>query len=135
MFQEFIILIDYVFWSFFQIFIRTLTTSSEVAFQNSSVADGPSPGCAVLPVSDKCAVNMSLEGYIDAKKELARLVDKVDKLSSVMERGKKAMSIDGYETKVPEDVRAQNLERLLQQEAEKVKIEEAIKLLQTMKVE
>ena len=87
----------------------------------------------MFPVGDKCIIKMSLEGYIDAKKETTRLKDKLEKLLAMMDKGRKAMSIEGYETKVPEDVRAKNAERLTEQENERTKIEDVIRLLETLK--
>lgn len=107
-----------------QIYIRTLTMSSEVSIASEGTkVEG---GSAVLPVGDKCTINLSLQN-IDAKLELERLTDKLSKLNVAMD--KLAKSMTAYSDKVPEDVRQRDQEKYQQQEVEKAKLEEIMSTL------
>ncbi|XP_055357909.1 valine--tRNA ligase-like [Paramacrobiotus metropolitanus] len=112
------------------LYTKTLTNSSDVTISSSDAA--VPKGCGMLSVRHDCSVYLSLEGFIDVKKEMERLTDKQDKLFSMIERLKKATSIEGYLEKVPPEVRQQNAERLAQQEAEKQKLEETLATLKTL---
>jgi hypothetical protein len=113
---------------YFQIFIRTLTTSSEVetALEGSKNPEG---GSAILPIGDKCTVILSLKN-IDAMKELERLSEKLDKLALGLDKLSKAMA--AYSEKVPQDVRLRDAEKMQQQLVEKNKIEEVMSTLKKL---
>merc|ERR1712203_159566 len=86
--------------------------------QNVKVTENPPSGCAILTVSDKVSVHLMLKGLIDPGKE-------VDKLE-------KAALVKDYTSKVPEDVRKANEEKLEGSEAEVVRLAEAVQALKAM---
>merc|ERR1712013_329951 len=88
--------------------------------QNVKVTETPPAGCAILTCSDKVSVHLMLKGLIEPGKE-------VDKL-------KKAALVKDYESKVPEDVRKANVEKLEGNEAEVVRLAEAVQALKAMDI-
>lgn len=57
-------------------------------------------GCTMSTVGATCEVHLMLRGMVDAEKEVARLVEKIQKLDIQGDKLKKITSIDGYEEKV-----------------------------------
>ena len=115
-------------------FTDVLTTS---AYANKIViaesdADVPAIGCAIVTVSDKCAAHLMLKGIIDPAKEVEKLEKKQGQLRSQLDKLKKAVSIPNYESKVPEDVRKANSEKLSQTETEIERLTEAMASLKAM---
>ena len=53
-----------------------------------------------------------MQGLIDAEKEIAKLGDKKTKLSNQLKKLQEAAAIPDYITKVPENVRTQNTEKV-----------------------
>ncbi len=51
-------------------------------------------------VGHQCEVHLLLRGLVDVPKEMARLEDKISKLSSQLEKLAVTTSIEGYEEKV-----------------------------------
>ncbi len=71
-------------------------------------------------------------GLIDPVKETEKLEKKRSALSSSLEKLKKSMEMEGYETKVPADVRAANAEKLEQTKTELIRLGDAITALKNM---
>ncbi len=71
-------------------------------------------------------------GLIDPIKETEKLEKKRSALSSSLEKLKKSMEMEGYETKVPADVRAANSEKLEQTKTELIRLADAITALKNM---
>jgi len=69
---------------------------------------------------------------IDTSKEVEKLKKKSDLLSQTIEKLNKAMSVADYETKVPEDVRSANKDKLKQSRDELDRLTEAIGVLKIM---
>ncbi len=69
---------------------------------------------------------------IDPIKETEKLEKKRSALSSSLEKLKKSMEMEGYETKVPADVRAANSEKLEQTKTELIRLADAITALKNM---
>merc|ERR1712002_801336 len=100
------------------------STISTLAYsQKVEVPDTPPKGCAIVTVSDKVSAHLVLKGLINPSKE----VEKLEKL-------RKAAEVPDYTTKVPEDVRKANQEKLCGSEAEVVRLAEAMKALTTIEV-
>ncbi len=115
-------------------FVDVLTTS---AYANKVViaesdSDIPSTGCAIVTVSDKCAAHLMLKGTIDPVKEVEKLEKKQGQLKGQLEKLQKAVSIPNYETKVPEDIRKANSEKLSQTETEIARLTDAMASLKAM---
>jgi valyl-tRNA synthetase len=108
--------------------IATLAYCSKVDFDQAP----PSSGCAILPVSDKCEVHLVLQvrkdfwsmnhfysmkifvfqGLIDPSKELIKLAKRQEQLNTTVSKLEKDASKADYESKVPEEVRVANKEKL-----------------------
>ena len=71
-------------------------------------------------------------GLIDPAKETEKLEKKRAALLSSLEKLKKSMELEGYETKVPAEVRSANLEKLQQTETELVRLADAVTALKNM---
>lgn len=110
-------------------FAGDLTTMSYS--QISFISDAPPAGCAILTVSGACIVHLLLKGLIEADKEVEKLNKKKDNLSSTVGKLEQAMGAADYETKVPEEVRKNNKEKLDQS---KIEIERIIAAIETLKM-
>ena len=73
-----------------------------------------------------------LKGIIDPSKEVEKVQKKQDLLKNQLEKLRKSMQIKDYETKVPEEVRKSNSEKLSQMETEIVRLGEAMLFLKAM---
>jgi len=69
---------------------------------------------------------------IDTSKEIEKLKKKSDLLTQTVEKLNKAMSVADYETKVPDDVRNANKDKLEQSQDELDRLTEAIGVLKIM---
>lgn len=69
---------------------------------------------------------------IDTTKEVEKLKKKSDLLSQTVDKLQKAMSVADYQTKVPEDVKIANTEKLKQSQDELDRLAEAIGVLKIM---
>jgi len=84
----------------------------------------PPEGCAVNIVNQHCEINLLLKGMIDAAAEIKKLQKNLDKTNQQLVTLQKRMTAKEYMTKVPENVRKSNDERViqLQQEIESIKL-------------
>jgi valyl-tRNA synthetase len=73
-----------------------------------------------------------LQGLIDPAKELEKLQKKQDQLEQQVSKLKQAMAASDYGTKVPEEVRLSNIDKLTQTEGELVRLLSAVTALRTM---
>ncbi|PNF40962.1 hypothetical protein B7P43_G08857 [Cryptotermes secundus] len=105
----------------------TLAYCSKVEFSMS-----PPQGCAILTLSDKCEVHLLLKGLIDPAKELVKLQKKQDQLEQQVSKLKQAMAAPDYCTKVPEEVRLSNTDKLTQTEGELLRLLSAMTSLRSM---
>lgn len=69
---------------------------------------------------------------IDTTKEVEKLKKKSDLLTLTVDKLQKVISVADYETKVPEDVRNSNKEKLTQSQNELERLAEAIGVLKIM---
>lgn len=69
---------------------------------------------------------------IDTTKEVEKLTKKSDLLSQTVEKLQKSMSVPDYNTKVPDDVKTANKEKLKQSLDELDRLAEAIEVLKIM---
>merc|ERR1712079_884815 len=102
--------------------------------QNVKVTENPPAGCAILTCSDKVSVHLMLKGLIEPGKEVEKLEKKRAALMSSIDKLKKAALVKDYESKVPEDVRKANVEKLEGNEAEVVRLAEAVQALKAMDI-
>jgi len=109
--------------------VATLSYSNHV----SVLEEGQQPeGCAIVTVSDKVAAHILLKGIIDPVKEVEKLDKKKAGLTGQLEKLVKAMAVEGYADKVPEEVRKSNAEKKTQTEAEIVRLADAMAALATL---
>jgi valyl-tRNA synthetase len=108
--------------------IGTLAYASKVELTPSP----PKSGCAIVTVSDKCSAHLVLKGLIDPGKEVEKLTKKRSLLESQVDKLTKAAQAEGYTTKVPEDVRLANSEKVVQSTAEIARLGEAMQALKAM---
>ena len=71
-----------------------------------------------------------LKGLIDPVKEVEKLNKKKTALQGTVDKLKKAMEVKDYESKVPEDVRKANKEKLETSSLEIERLTEAVKTLE-----
>jgi valyl-tRNA synthetase len=89
-------------------------------------------GCAIVTVSDKVAAHLMLKGIIDAAKEVEKLEKKSTQLKNQYDKLIKAQQVQGYDTKVPEDIRLANTEKCQQTQKEVERLVDAIAALKTL---
>jgi valyl-tRNA synthetase len=104
--------------------IATLGKASKVDVNISAESIPESTGIQI--VNDSITVLVDLKGMVDYTQEIDRLTKSLKKTSNPMETLKRKMAADGYEEKVPEDLKRQNAEKLAAYEKEVSEIEETI---------
>ena len=118
----------------FKELIITMSSAKSVTFlDGQDKAAQPPIGCGFSTLSDKCKLYIMLKGIIDIEKEEAKLVKKKVSLLQQIESLKKLMNADSYDTKVPEDVRQKNSEKLSQMSNEVTLIENGVEQLKLMR--
>jgi len=104
--------------------VATLAYSKQV-----EVVDSPPSGCAIVTVNDKITAHLVLKGLVDPAKEIEKLNKKKAALLQTVEKLLKASQVPDYATKVPEDVRNANKEKVEQSEIEIARVGDAITAL------
>lgn len=90
-------------------------------------------GWCVKVLSDQLSLLVDLSGLIDVETELARLTKEIERLTPLVDSYKRKMAAGDYETKVPENVRAVNTEKLGAYETELSAVMKAIEAFELMK--
>ena len=85
-----------------------------------------------MTVSDKVAAHLLLKGTIDAAKEIEKLEKKKTQLKNQYDKLIKAQQVQGYDTKVPEDIRQANAEKSQQTQTEIERVVDAIAALKAL---
>merc|ERR1712106_841806 len=111
----------------FKASIGTLAYSNNV-----NVGQTPPSGCAIVTINDKVSAHLVLRGLIDPVKEVEKLEKKRIALLSTIEKLEKAASVADYESKVPEEVRKANKEKLSGSQSEVLHLAEAIQTLKNI---
>ncbi|XP_065918403.1 valine--tRNA ligase-like [Dysidea avara] len=83
-------------------------------------------GCTMQTVGDKCEVHVMLRGLVDTAREIDRLQEKISKLSLQLDKLQTTMATEGYEQKVPENVRKAEQEKVQLLTTEKGNLERAV---------
>jgi len=104
--------------------LATLAYSQQV-----EVVDSPPSGCAIVTVNDKITAHLVLKGLIDPAKEIEKLTKKRSALQQTVEKLQKAALVPDYLTKVPEDVRTANKEKLDVSQMEVARLADAMAAL------
>jgi len=104
--------------------IATLGRGSQVDVNPTSETIPESTGIQV--VSDTITVLVDLKGMVDYQQEIQRLTKSLKKTLNPMDILKRKMAADGYEEKVPEDLKKQNTEKLAAYEKEIAELNDTI---------
>lgn len=111
-------------------YIKTLTLSSSV-----SVSDKAAPsGCAGAHVSEKVEAHLDMAGVLDPTSELRKLDKKLSETVKQITTLTTRMSMENYETKVPDKIKEDNKTKFDQLQKEKKSIEKMIGDFQAMNV-
>ncbi|XKL60308.1 hypothetical protein PGB90_001324 [Kerria lacca] len=94
-------------------------------WEKLKINETPPSGCAVLTVSNKCQIHLSLRGSIDVNKEHQKLKKSEETVIKNIDKIEKMINAPSYETKVPFEIRVLNSEKLIQLKGELSKLEEA----------
>lgn len=109
------------------------TLSKASSFSSLSL-DLPIPkGHCVRVLDDQYSLVVNLSGIIDANVEIARLQKEVERLNPFIDSYTRKMNAPDYETKVPEQVRNVNSEKLAGYQGELKATLEALTLFESMK--
>ncbi|XP_052873489.1 valine--tRNA ligase-like [Anopheles cruzii] len=92
----------------------------------------PPAGCAILTITGQCVVHLMLNGLIEVDKEIEKMIKKRETLTQTVAKLQQPMSVSNYTSKVPEDVRKANQEKLNQLEVEIERLNGAIDMLKMM---
>lgn len=93
-------------------YIQTLACCGSVKILTTGEESLVPTGCAVKLVNDTYEIHLALAGLVDFATEIAKLqASAADKILAI-DQYKKKMCAEGYETRVPENVRARNAEIL-----------------------
>lgn len=95
--------------------IATLTSSSEVCVCPASAVP---TGCGVVIVDDVTTVSMLLKGILDPDLELEKLEKKCAEVAGRLELLNKKMATQSYIDKTPDNIKAEDQERVSKAEAE-----------------
>lgn len=90
-------------------------------------------GYCIQVVSDQISLLVDLTGLIDVDTELARLTKDVERLTPMINTYERKISAKDYESKVPEDVRKANAEKLNAYQAELEETNRAMNMFLSMK--
>jgi valyl-tRNA synthetase len=90
-------------------------------------------GCCVKVLSDQLSLLVDLSGIIDIETEIIRLSKDKERLEPSIDTYRKKISAVGYETKVPENVRTVNTDKLAALEVELEATISAIAAFQLMR--
>jgi valyl-tRNA synthetase len=91
-------------------------------------------GYCITVVSDQLSLLVNLTGLIDIDTELIRLNKEIERLNPLILTYSRKMTAKDYETKVPEDIRNSNTEKLKSYQTELDETMKAINMFESMKV-
>jgi valyl-tRNA synthetase len=108
-------------------FRETIVTLSQIK-ELTTIAGATSlpSGCTMDTMGSQCEVYMQVEGLVDTDKEIKRLQDMIDKKNASLQKIRDLTLIDGYEEKVPIEVRNTNQEKMNNLTAEMANLTRAL---------
>lgn len=98
--------------------IATLSTSSSVVINDSTMEGGHPHGCGVAIVDDATTVFMALADILDAAKEVEKLEKREGEALARAEALRRKIQMTSYQEKTPEPIKVADAERLEKMEAE-----------------
>jgi len=114
--------------------IAVLVRASEVDLKMKGKDQDPPSGCAVDLVNHLVEVHLVLKGLVDPTGEIQKLRKKVVEAQKQIEVLQKRMSVPNYDTKVPENVRLSNSEKLNASKTEIDNLNAAILKFEALKI-
>jgi len=106
--------------------MQTLASAGSVHILTT---EQPPVGCAIQTISAKFEVHLLLKGLIDVSKEVTKLDEKKIKLEAQLTKLQTASAQPDYTSKVPETIQQQNTDKMVEIQAEIVKLGEGIQRL------
>ncbi|XP_058116915.1 valine--tRNA ligase [Anopheles ziemanni] len=103
-----------------------------MAFSQVHFGTVPPVGCAILTISGQCVVHLMLKGLIEVDKEIEKMTKKRETLTQTIAKLQQAIAVPNYASKVPEDVRKANQEKLDQSKVEIERLAAAMDVLKLM---
>ncbi len=91
-------------------------------------------GYCIQVVSDQLSLLVDLTGLIDVDTEIGRLTKDIERLTPSITTIQRKMAAKDYETKVPDNVRTQNSEKLAALQAEIEETQRALAMFESMKI-
>lgn len=91
-------------------------------------------GWSIKVINEKLSVLINLTGLVDVEAEVSRMNKEVTRIVSSLEQYRRKIAAPGYEDKVPENVRAANLEKIVALESELQSTEAAIASFESMRL-
>jgi valyl-tRNA synthetase len=115
-------------------FIQHLSRSGSVEILDKDSADGADEdGWVKRVMGEDLEVLLLLRGQIDVEKEIARIQKQMEKNEAQVAPLRRLMEREGYEDKVPEDVRLAQSEKVSQAEAENAILAENLAKMELMR--
>lgn len=106
------------------LYLETMLKASRVEAVGADAEDPKN--CLKTHLNEHIQIFVNLIGLVDLNLEIERLNKRQDKLLKLIEGQQKKMGIKDYETKVKEEVKRENLEKLTGYEREKEENEKSI---------
>lgn len=103
-------------------YIQTLANCGKTEIFTADGGAEPPAGCAVKVVNDEYEVHLQVAGLINLQAEIVKLEVSAKEKQRIIDEYDAKMKAEGYETRVPENVRQRNQEFKEKREAELVSI-------------
>lgn len=87
-------------------------------------------GCLRGFVSDEISIYVKVIGLIDIKLEVGRINKRVKQLEDLKQKLNQKITAPGYETKVPENVRQENLDKISGYDNELIETQKQLDILE-----
>ena len=104
--------------------VKTLASAGSVAVLGPD--DAIPAGCGVTVIDESVTLYLLLKGQVDPAAEIAKLTKRVAATEKQAADLEKKMAMEGYEEKVPENVRAENADKMEKLRAEVASTKAAI---------
>jgi valyl-tRNA synthetase len=115
-------------------FVGVVTTLSQCSKVNLLSADEAVPGgCTMTTVGASCQVHLQLKGLVDIAREVSKLEERISKIDTQLAKLRQQEQVEGYEEKVPIEVRDAAREKIQSLETERGQLEGALAGFRSMK--
>jgi valyl-tRNA synthetase len=115
-------------------FVGVVTTLSQCSKVSVVGAEGSVPGgCTMTTVGASCQVHLQLKGLVDIAREVSKLEERISKIDTQLAKLRQQEQVEGYEEKVPIEVRDAAREKIQSLETERGQLEGALAGFRSMK--